>query len=1722
MNYRRSTLRSPKTRRSRSTKLQQSWTRRALLAEPLEARQLLAGDLNFHNTFFPQDVDQSDYASARDALLIVNQLNAGGPRQLLSEFASSGGEGEGDLAASNATFMFDVNNDGYVSASDALRVVNMLNEQAGEHAEVMEFRIVYLQPGTSNPIPNNTITKGTDFEIAVVVQDLRGPDTLNVFGDRGVVTGSIDLNLGTRALADVEIEEVQRLRITGNPNSAKFTLTFNDGVNPPKTSAAIDYLPLTESRVAIAMRIQNALTTAAMFGAGNVEVVPAGVIQDPGAQPNDFMIRFQGAMGNRSLPLMTGTVTQQSGGTNPQVQIVELFDGSFSFESFRRSLLRRYQGVVGGQLIADYVDVPSGSLLSNRIDDAGGLHSDFLSTGSFPDGQEADPRMMFRVRMDTIDAGNFTVAGSVADVNGENLLYSLLDPTHGDPLVPSEIKITNPPTLKIIEPFSANANSFNFNEDLVGSPSPATLSVLANDTTNNATTGAPTGALPTNVIITALNGTAVSVGQSIITSSGGTVVLNTGSKTLNYTPAPNFNGQDIFTYTIRNPTTGVTDTATVTINLAAINDPPVNTLPAAAAARTVTEDGTRIFPGNVTVADVDALGNDIQTTLSVAHGTLTLATTNGLTFVSGTGTNDDAMTFQGTVAEINAALNGLQYKPDADKNGDDTFQMITSDLGNSPAPAQSDSDSMTIIVTAVNDAPTISIPGEQSAIETLETTLEAISVNDVDFTSSDKITVTVSVDGLGTLTLASLTGLVFTAGDGTADSTMTFNGTLDNVNDALDGIKYTAGLGDAAAPRTLSINANDGGIAGAGGALGVSASVTINVIPLDRPFARDDAYTVNEDSLAGNPPNPLTVLDNDFVDDGDTLVIVEFTQAANGTVINNGNGTLSYVPNANFFGTDTFTYTINQTVNPKPPGELDDDQIATVTITVTNTPDPPVANDDTATTDEDVDVAITVLNNDQDIDLSVNPLNQTPTGATHTVTVISGPANGTTSVLNGIVTYNPNQDFHGTDSFTYQISDGTFTDTATVNITIDPINDAPVANNDPGIAVTEDSFVDVAVLANDRDVDLGTTPAAQIPTVATHTVTVVGNPAHGTAVVNADGSIRYTPAGDYFGPDSFTYKINDGLLDSNTATVSIAVNNTPDAPLANDDSGPATLTFEDTPLPINVMANDRDVDLGVTPATQVPTAATHTVTIDVQPANGSLSVNPTTGIVTYTPDGDFVGNDSFTYRLTDAGGLFDTAVVSIVVDDVNDAPEAFNDNPSTNEDTSIFIPVLANDRDVDLGDTPPEQVPTSASHTITITTPPSHGTAVVQLDGTVLYTPADDYHGPDLFRYRINDGFLNSNIANVNITVVSVNDNPVVADDFFTAIKHNPPTQNFTNQQIFVLANDQVNDPDPGEVLTIVDVSDPANGTAVIAADGKSVLYTPDVGYEGPDSFTYTVRDNGANPSNLESTATVTIDVVNFIPTDIDGTVWMDTDDDGVMEDHERRLAGVEIRLQGESFRGNQVDITTTTDIDGFYIFLDVEPGDYTVTQTQPFYLRDGKDDFNDTTKGFETDDLILTGSSNDQFTISIPLLSTDNPAKAFSGNNFGEMGLDLAYIHLSEFLASTTTNGFLIAIDGEGQTLWHQQLDGWDGAVSCSVVYNSASSVTFSVFDGTTTHTRNLTLSGTARFRVVGQDGAGGYLIRIEGSAEDFDWTLASAQQEGEADYPRDVDAIMSEIGSV
>ena len=565
-------------------------------------------------------------------------------------------------------------------------------------------------------------------------------------------------------------------------------------------------------------------------------------------------------------------------------------------------------------------------------------------------------------------------------------------------------------------------------------------------------------------------------------------------------------------------------------------------------------------------------------------------------------------------------------------------------------------------------------------------------------------------------------------------------------------------------------------------------------------------------------------LANDTDADSQTLTATIATQPAKGTVTFNSNGSFTYIPNANFSGTDSFTYRANDgTVNSN---------TATVNITVNPVADPPVATDDSYTVAEDTPLSRTaangVLANDSD-----------PDGGNLTATKLTDPAHGTLAFnSDGSFTYTPNANFNGPDSFTYQVANQTSTAIATVDLTVTSVNDVPQANAD-FYSVDEDGSLTVNIvnglLANDTDSDGDSLSAVKIT-----------DPANGILVFNADGSFTYTPNADFNGSDSFTYRASDGTANSNTVTVTIDVNSIPDSPVANDDS---YTVAEDTPLSrtaVNgVLANDSDPDGDGLIATKL-----------TDPAHGTLAFN-SDGSFTYTPNANFTGFDSFTYQVANQTSTA-IATVDITVTSVNDNPQANDDFYSVDEDGSLTVNVangvLANDTDGD-GDT----------LTATKVTNPAHGTLVFNADGSFTYVPDADFHGVDSFTYRASDITDLEDIATVTITVNSLNDAPMaVADTYEVAVDGT-----LTVPVNGVLDNDIDVD---GDSLTAILVDDVSNGTLAFNADG-SFSYTPNSSFHGTDSFTYM-----ANDGSLNSVATTVTIHVNDAPVVQDDDYSVDED----------------------------------------------------------------------------------------------------------------------------------------------------------------------------------------------------------------------------------------------------
>ena len=550
------------------------------------------------------------------------------------------------------------------------------------------------------------------------------------------------------------------------------------------------------------------------------------------------------------------------------------------------------------------------------------------------------------------------------------------------------------------------------------------------------------------------------------------------------------------------------------------------------------------------------------------------------------------------------------------------------------------------------------------------------------------------------------------------------------------------------------------------GALTDTATVTVTVTAVnDAPVAVDDL-----DSIAEDGSSTVDVLANDSDVEGDTLTIQSVTQGASGSVVDNGDGTVTYTPTGDWNGVDSYTYTVTD-------GALTD--TATVTVTVISVNDAPVAVDDSDSISEDSTSTVGVLANDSDVE-----------GDTLTVQSVTQGANG--SVVDngdGTVTYTPDADWNGVDSYTYTVTDGALTDTATVAVTVGAVNDFPTAIDDAD-SISEDATSTTDVLANDSDVDGD----------ALFVLSIV-QPVNGVVVDNGDGTVTYTPAADWNGVDSFTYTVSDGAL-TDTATVTVTVAAVNDAPMAVDDSDGIP---EDASSTVDVLANDSDVE-----------GDTLTVQSVTQGSNGSVVGNGD-GTVTYTPNPDWSGLDSFTYTVTD-GALTDTATVTVTVNAVNDLPVAVDDSVSVNEDNPVTLDVLANDSDVD-GDT----------LFILSVVQPVDGAVVDNGDGTLTYTPDPDWNGIAAFSYTVSDGAL-TDTATVTVTVISVNDAPVALDDADSISEDSTST-------VDVLANDSDVE---GDTLTVQSVTQGVNGSVVDNGDG-TVTYTPTADWNGVDSFTYTV-----------------------------------------------------------------------------------------------------------------------------------------------------------------------------------------------------------------------------------------------------------------------------------------
>ena len=465
------------------------------------------------------------------------------------------------------------------------------------------------------------------------------------------------------------------------------------------------------------------------------------------------------------------------------------------------------------------------------------------------------------------------------------------------------------------------------------------------------------------------------------------------------------------------------------------------------------------------------------------------------------------------------------------------------------------------------------------------------------------------------------------------------------------------------------------------------------------------------DVVAGD----ASVLVNDFDPEDDPFTAVLVDDVSNGTLTLNADGTFTYTPNTNFEGVDTFTYMATNASG--------DSNLATSTITVTPGPnDIPVANDDAYNVDEDDTLVVNLVADgllDNDTDGDLDPL---------TASVFEDPANGSVSInLDGTFTYTPNANFFGVDTFTYRAWDGSdFSAPATVSVTVNPLEDDPIAVADHYFAEPDGSLAPDAqsgVLANDDD-----------PDGDSITASLVSSTSSGGLLFSSDGSFTYTPNNGFLGTDSFTYQADDGDDLSEITTVTITVDG---QPVAADDGYQVD---EDNTL--NVLVADSVLNDDTDPEDDPLTAV-----VISPPSSGFLSLSPN-GSFTYTPNPDFFGQDTFQYAANDGDQNSDPATVTITVNAINDPPVATEDLYDVVQENELVVDVddgvLDNDSDVDNVSLTAQLAPGGDVQ---------NGTLALSADGSFSYTPNVGFIGLDTFTYIATDGDLDSAPTNVTINV---------------------------------------------------------------------------------------------------------------------------------------------------------------------------------------------------------------------------------------------------------------------------------------------------------------------------------------------------------------------------------
>jgi len=725
-------------------------------------------------------------------------------------------------------------------------------------------------------------------------------------------------------------------------------------------------------------------------------------------------------------------------------------------------------------------------------------------------------------------------------------------------------------------------------------------------------------------------------------------------------------------------------------------------------------------------------------------------------------------------AILNNGDGTYSFTPIADFNGNDVEISFTVSDGELTASAVA-----TLDVVAVNDAP---VANDDSGLMTNEDVNLVITAAQLLGNDSD-----VDADMLSIISVQDAVGGTVSLVDGDISFTP-----ADNYN----------------GPASFTYMISDGN----GGTSTASASIDVTAVNDNPEIGNFVAEDILEDEVLMILESDLIAVSSDI--DGDDLSVTDISvDSSLGSLIDNGDGSWSFMPMANFNGTDV---EINFTVSD---GELTASSSFTFDVIAVN--DGPVALDDEGfVTDEDTVLTITaaeLLANDSDIE-----------GDLLNIISVQDAVGGAVSLIDGDISFTPAENYNGPASFTYTISDGNGgTSIASASIDVIAINDGPEAGNFIAGDILEDEVLTILesdLISVSSDIDGDDLSITDISV----------DPSLGNLIDNGDGSWSFTPTANFNGPGlTLSYIVSDG---SQSANGTVMVNVTPvnDAPIAgNVDLG---ATDEDIALSFtaeDLLANSVDVemdDLSV-------------IDVSVDAAFGSITDNGD-GTYIFTPAPDFNGEDiEIAFTVSD-GELTSSAVATLDIIAVNDGPVLIDDGTfTTDEDMALVLTtaeLLANDSDIDGG------------ALVIMSVQDATGGSVSLQNGNVTFTPTENYNGPASFTYTVSDGNGGEAPANVSIDVTSVNDAPIAGAVDLGSTDEDVSIA-FIDADLLAASSDV----DSGALFILGVFVDPSQGSTTANGDG-TYSFTPAENFNGEDiEIGFTVTDG-----ELVSTAVAMLDVI--------------------------------------------------------------------------------------------------------------------------------------------------------------------------------------------------------------------------------------------------------------------